>query len=137
MKIVWFFILIPIFIALSVLAIQEAEMTDTVWCSVLLSALIMLALWKYRVRMWIGRQWNPQIPQDEFNSARPLAYWWLGMYFFLVGGFLVAMATSQYYGFKIPSAAILGFFSLWWIKYELWLLLLCRNIEGSRVNLNS
>ncbi len=50
--------------------------------------------------------------QDEFNTARPVADWWLGLYFLLVGGFLLAMFSSQFYDFNIPDAAIVGFFSL-------------------------
>lgn len=50
--------------------------------------------------------------QDEFNTARPVADWWLGLYFLLVGGFLLAMFSSQFYDCNIPDAAIVGFFSL-------------------------
>ena len=135
-KTIWFAVPIASILALSVLASQEAKLTDTVWWGCVLPALFALVLWKYLVRSWIGKHWNPNMPQDEFNSAKPLAYWWLGLYFFLVGGFLLAIFSSQFYDFRIPNAAIVGFFSLWWIKIELWGLLVCRNCDGSRVHLN-
>ena len=137
MKTILLAILLIVFGALSVLAFQEAQMTEPVWWSLVLPTLIVVALWKYRVQRWIGRNWNPNISQDAFISSKPIAYWWLGMYFFLVCGFLVALGASQYYGFKVHSAAILGFFSFWWIKYELWGLLVCRNSESCGGGLES
>ena len=98
-----------------------------------LPALLLLALWKYRVQLWCSQRWQPNMSQEQINSAKPIAYWWLGMYFFLVGGFLAAMILSHYFDFKIPVAAILAFFSLWWIKMDIWWLLLCRNGVRSTV----
>lgn len=137
MKTIWFAVPIASILALSVLAFQEAKLTDTVWWGCMLPALFVLALWKYRVLSWIGSNSNSNMSQDEYNTARRLAFWWLGLYFFLVGGFFVAIITSQFYDFKIPNAAFLGFLSLWWTKFELWGLLVCRNCDGSRGHLNS
>ena len=137
MKTIWFAVPIASILALSVLAFQEAKLTDTVWWGCMLPALIVLALWKYRVRIWIGNNSNPNMSQDEFNTLRPVAYWWLGWYFFLVGGFFVAIITSQFYDLKIPNAAFLGFLSLWWTKIELWGLLVCRDCRASKVQLKS
>jgi len=123
MKTIWFAVPIASILALSVLAFQEAKLTDTVWWGCMLPALFVLALWKYRVLSWIGQCWNPNMSQDELNTLRTVVYWWLGLYFFLVGGFLFAMFSSQFYDFKIPNAAFLGFLSLCWTKFELWGLL--------------
>ena len=137
MKTIWFAVPIASILALSVLAFQEAKLTDTEWWGCVLPALLVLALWKYRVRIWIGNNSNPNMSQDEFNTLRPVAYWWLGWYFFLVGGFFVAIITSQFYDLKIPNATFLGFLSLWWTKIELWGLLVCRDCRASKVQLKS
>jgi hypothetical protein len=137
MKTIWLIVPIALILASSVLVSQEAKLTATVWWGCMLPTLYVLALWKYRVRIWIGNNSNSNMSQDELNTARPLAFWWLGLYFFLGGGFILAVFSSQVYDFKIPNAAIFGFFSLWWIKIELWGLLVCRNCRASKVQLKS
>ena len=132
-KINWLAIPCAILIALCLLGFKEAKLSATVWWSCLLPVLFLLAIWKYRVRIWLSQCWDPNMSEEEINSAKPMAYWWLGMYFFLVGGFLAAMIWSQYYGFRIPVAAILAFFSLWWIKMDIWWLLLSHKGMRSQV----
>ena len=132
-KMNWLVIPCALLIALCLLGFNESILSDTVWWSCLLPALLLLALWKYRVQLWCSQRWQPNMSQEQINSAKPIAYWWLGMYFFLVGGFLAAMIFSHYFDFKIPVAAILALFSLWWIKMDIWWLLLCRNGVRSTV----
>ena len=110
--------------ALCILGLNEAKLSATIWWSCLLPVLLLLALWKYRVRIWLSQHWQANMSQEEINSARSMAYWWLGMYFFLIGGMLAAMISSQYYGYRIPVAAILAFIWLWWIKKDIWWLIL-------------
>ena len=137
MKTIWFVIPFALMVALTALALLEAKMSPAVWWTCVLPALLALALWKYRVRVWIGQHLNSNMSEDEFKSAVPMAYGWLGMYFVLIGGFLVAIISSQIYGYWIPSAAFLAFLSLWWTKTELWGLMLCRDCRASEVQLKS
>jgi len=123
----WLAIAFAILIALCLLGFNEAKLSDTVWWSCLLPALFLFALWRYRVRIWLSQRWQPIMSEEEINCTKPMAYRWLGMYFFLVGGFLAAMTLSQYYGYRIPFAAILAFFGLWWIKMDIWCLMLSHN----------
>ncbi len=135
-KMNWLAIPCALLIALCLLGVNELKLSDTVWWSCLLPALLLLALWKYRVRIWCSRRWQTNMSQEQINSAEPIGYWWLGMYFFLVGGLLPAMILSQYFDFRIPVAVYLAFFSLWWIKMEILWLLLCHNGVRSEVPLN-
>lgn len=137
MKTIWFVIPFALTVALTALALLEAKTTPAAWWSCVLPALLVLAFWKFRVRIWIGRHLSSDMSEDEFKSAGPLASGWLGMYFVLVGGFLVAFITSQIYGYRIPSAAFLGFLSVWWTKTELWGLVWCRDCIASEVQLKS
>ena len=130
-KMNWLVIPCALLIALCLLGFNESILSDTVWWSCLLPALLLFALWRYRVRIWLSQRWHPILSQEEINSAKPMAYWWLGMYFFLVGGFLPAMILSQYYGYRIPFATILAFFALWWIKMDIWWLMLSHNVVRS------
>ena len=126
-KTAWLAIAFAILIALCLLGFYEAKLSDTVWWSCVLPALLLFALWKYRVRIWLSPRLHPIMSQEEINSAKPMAYWWLGMFFFLVGGFLPAIILSQYYGYRIPFATILAFFALSWIKMDIWCLMLSHN----------
>ena len=123
----WLAIAFAILIALCLLGFNEAKLSPTVWWSWLLPALFLFALWKYRLRIWLSQRGHPIMSLEEFDSAKPMAYWWLGMYFSLVGGFFAAMILSQYYGYRIPLATILAFFALWWIKMDIWWLMLSHN----------
>lgn len=123
-----------ILLALGGVGAAESYLPATAfWVSVAV-LLLLLALWQYRARWYLSRQGNLELTAVEFEAAKPTAFLWLGAYFSLTLGFFALVATSWYYQFAIPAGVFLTFFATWWIKLDLWALLLNRARKASRID---
>ena len=113
---------------LALLGAAESQIPSKAWWTCVAIIISVLVLWKYFVRRYLNQDWNPTFSFTEMRSARTLAYAWMGMYFVAGSGFIATLVASQYFHFSLHTGLLITFFSAWFIKLEIWALLL----DGTR-----
>ncbi|AMV33676.1 hypothetical protein VN12_16225 [Pirellula sp. SH-Sr6A] len=113
-------------LGLVVLTAAQLVIPQAIWWTFAVSIILMLVIWKFAARSYLGRVWNTNMTADEIKTAKPFAFVWLALYFLGATGFVVLVVLSGYYQYPIPSGILITLIAAWFIKTEIWALCLVR-----------
>jgi hypothetical protein len=115
-------VFIPAFIVLALVATSfiRSQLAESVYWVAMALLILALVVWKYAVRRCLLTNINSRLNDSSVAKLRPYAYAFMAIFFGSATAFLAYTFAMWYFQFQENWTITVAFFSLWFIKIEVW-----------------
>jgi uncharacterized membrane protein YjdF len=115
-------VLIPAFIVLALVATSliRSQFPENVYWIAMALLIMALVVWKYVVRRCLLSNIDSRLNDSSVAKLRPYAYAFMAVFFGSATAFLAYVSAVWYFQFHVNGTILVAFFSLWFIKIEVW-----------------
>lgn len=115
-------VLTPTFIVLALVATSliRSQFAESVYWIATALLILALVVWKYVVRRSLLSNIDSRLNDSSVSRLRPFGYAFMAVFFGSATAFLAYTLAIWYFQFQVNWTIAVAFFSLWFIKIEVW-----------------